>query len=216
MFTGMATEAQGKPVPALGRHDRRRERTRRQITAAARTLIAQNGVEGLRIAEVTEVADIGRGSFYNYFESKEELVEAILDESIRALADVAVTVTPDDEDPAVRACVADRRFIRLATEDREFARLLVNLNRGDDLFLNATLPYARMVLEPGVASGRFQATDLDILLIMLAGSAFAVIRAILNGTAGPDADQVHAEGYLRLLGVPGDEARRISRRPLPG
>jgi AcrR family transcriptional regulator len=174
-------------------------------------------VEGLRIAEVTEVADVGRGSFYNHFESKEDLVEAILSDSIQSLAAVVVAVAvADDEDPAVHACVADRRFIRLAVEDREFARLLVNLNRGDDLFLNATLPYARKVLEPGVASGRFQVTDLDVVLIMLAGGAFAVIRAILDGTARPDADQVHAEAYLRLLGVPPDEAREISRRPLPG
>lgn len=185
-----------------------------QLTGAARSLIAEKGVEGLRIAEVTEVADVGRGSFYNYFDSKEELVEAILDDSIQLLASLVVGGMPKDEDPAVRVCVADRRFIRLAAEDRQFAQLLVNLNRGDDLFLNATLPYARAVVEPGVVSGRFHVRDLDVVLTMLAGSAFAVIRSILNGTVPSDADQVHAEAYLRVLGLAPAEAAEISRRPL--
>lgn len=200
--------------PRVGRRDRHRERTRGQLTGAARTLIADKGLAGLRISEVTESADVGRGSFYNYFESKEELVEAIVRESIQTLAAVAVSVVPDHEDPAVCAAVADRRFIRLASEDREFAQLLVNLHHGDDLFLVATLPYARQVLEPGVASGRFDVRDVDVTLIMLAGSAFAVIRAILNGTAAADADEAHAEAFLRQLGVPSAEARAISRRPL--
>ncbi|MCW3015775.1 MAG: putative TetR family transcriptional regulator, partial [Solirubrobacterales bacterium] len=154
-------------------------------------------------------------SFYNYFESKDDVVEAVVSESLQTLATVALTTLPEDADPAVRACIADRRFIRLASEDREFARLLVNLHHGDDLFIAATLPYARMTLKPGIDAGRFDVTSLEVTLIMLAGSAFALIRAILNGTAPADADQAHAESILRLLGVPAEEARAISRRPLP-
>jgi AcrR family transcriptional regulator len=198
----------------VGRRDRRRERTRSRLTGAARTLIAEKGVAGLRIADITEVADVGRGSFYNYFESKDDVVEAVVSESLQTLATVALTTLPDDEDPAVRACIADRRFIRLASEDREFARLLVNLHHGDDLFIAATLPYARMTLQPGIDEGRFDITSLEVTLIMLAGSAFALIRAILNGNAPADADQAHAESILRLLGVPAGQARAISRRPL--
>ncbi|WP_354698935.1 hypothetical protein DSM112329_04634 [Paraconexibacter sp. AEG42_29] len=205
-------------TPAVpGRRDRRRERTFGLLIGAARTLIADKGVAGLRIGDVTEAADVGRGSFYNYFESKEQLVEAVLRDSIQALASVAVTAVTAQADPAVVASIADRSFIRLASEDAEFARLLVNLHHGDDLFIEATLPYAQAALEPGITSGRFAVADFDVLLLMLAGSAFALIRAILNGTAPADADQAHAEAVLRMLGVPADEARVISRMPLdPG
>jgi AcrR family transcriptional regulator len=214
MASSARSETPDDPQP-LGRRDRRRQRTRGELTRAARSLIAEKGIEGLRVADVTDVADVGRGSFYNYFESKEDLVEAILSDSIQTLAAISIS-NPALDDSAVLTCIADRRFIRLASEDREFARLLVNLNRGDDLFLNATLPYARAVIEPGIASGRFEVADLDVVLIMLAGSAFALIRAILNGTVPADAERAHAEAYLRMLGVPADEAREISFRPLPG
>jgi AcrR family transcriptional regulator len=207
----MGGQAATAPV---GRRDRRRERTRNQLTSAAQTLIAAKGVAGLRIADITEAADVGRGSFYNYFDSKEDLVAAIVSEAVQALAARVIMELPDTDDPAVRASVADRRFIRLASSDAEFARLLVNLHRGDDLFAAATLPYARIALEAGIESGRFDVGNLDVVLIVLAGGAFGLIRAILAGDAPADADQAHAESILRLLGIPPAEARAISSLPL--
>ena len=209
----MASTDQLTATP-VGRRDRRRERTRSQLTRAAQVLIAEKGVAGLRIADITEAADVGRGSFYNYFDSKEDLVAAIVSEAVQALAARVMMELPDTDDPAVRASVADRRFIRLASSDSEFARLLVNLHRGDDLFAAATLPYARIALEAGIESGRFNASNLDVVLIMLAGGAFALIRAILAGQAPADADRAHAESILRLLGIPPDEAHEIASRPL--
>jgi AcrR family transcriptional regulator len=190
-----------------------RVRTRTQLTDAARVLIAEKGVAGLRIGDVTEVADVGRGSFYNYFDSKEALIEAVAGESIediarRVLADI------DDADPAVLAATADRRFIRLAYEDPDFARLLVNLGHGSEVFSTATVPYARAALQIGIDAGRFDVADFDVLLILLTTSAFALIRSILEGEAPPNADQAHAEAILRALGVDRDEAREIARRPL--
>ncbi|WP_233243660.1 TetR/AcrR family transcriptional regulator [Paraconexibacter algicola] len=200
-------------MPAT-RTDRRRARTRRQLVAAARELITERGVAGLRIAELTDAADVGRGSFYNHFDSKEDLVAAVFRESLETLAHTILTSIPDDLPPAERAAMADRRFVRLAYEDPDFARLLVQLHNGDDLFATATLPYARMALEPGIASGDFDVPDVDVMLVMLASSSMGLIRAILEGRVPPHAEQAHAESILRLLGVTDDEARRISRLPL--
>jgi AcrR family transcriptional regulator len=200
--------------PRPSRQERRKETTRSQLINAARTLVIEKGVAALRIGEITDRADVGRGSFYNYFDTKEELLAALAKETVEELADAVMAELPADEDPAILASIADRRFIRLASSDPEFARLLVNLDQGDELFAAATAPYAATVLEVGVLSGRFKLPEPTVFLPMLAGSAFALIRAILAGNAPDDADQAHAEAILRLLGIPDDEARKISRRPL--
>lgn len=200
---------------SMSRQERRKQATRSQLMHAARALVIEKGVPALRIGEITERADVGRGSFYNYFETKEDLVAAMVRESIESLADAVLAELPIDDDPAVIASVADRRFIQLAGSDPEFARLLVNLDHGNEIFAAATAPYAQATLEGGVRSGRFQLPDPAVFLTMLAGSAFALIRAILNGNAPEDADQAHSEAILRILGIPDDEAREISRRPLP-
>ncbi len=57
-------------VPA-NRLDRRKARTRQALIDAAVQLIAEGRGERASIQEITEAADIGFGSFYNHFASKE-------------------------------------------------------------------------------------------------------------------------------------------------
>jgi hypothetical protein len=54
-----------------------------------------------------------------------------------------------------------------------------------------------------------------IALYASGGALLAVMRAVLDGQAPKDADIYHAEGVLRLLGLPTDEAAEVARRPLP-
>lgn len=192
-----------------GRVDRRRERTRQRLLQAGRRLIAQKGVSGLRIQDITEQADVALGSFYNYFPTKEDLVEAVVGESLVELG--AATVVDEDQDPAVTASAAIRRVVRLAFDDPDFARLLVNLNHADSLFAHSFHPFARQVVAHGVRMKRFEAADVEVSVNLVVGGSLALIRAILDGEYSEGAEIAHAEAALRALGVPGREARRISR-----
>ena len=63
------------------RLERRREDTRRRLMKATYEIIAKRGMEGLVIQDITEVADVGYGTFYNHFTSKEAIVAAVIDSS---------------------------------------------------------------------------------------------------------------------------------------
>jgi AcrR family transcriptional regulator len=76
------------------RHARRRETTRTKLVDAAKALFARQGVDNTRIQEITEEADVGFGSFYNHFQSKEALIEVVLADTIAAQgAEIAAPVT---------------------------------------------------------------------------------------------------------------------------
>lgn len=196
------------------RVDRRRERTRHRLVDAGRTLIAEKGVAGLRIQEITEQADVALGSFYNYFPTKEDLVEAVVTESLAALG--AATVIDDaNQDPAVTASKAIRRVVRLAFDDPEFASLVVNLSHAEILFAGAFHPFARQVVERGVKLKRFETPDIEASVNLIVGGSLLLIRAILAGQHAEGIEVAHAEVSLRALGVPGEEARRISLENLP-
>ncbi|MGZ5311085.1 MAG: helix-turn-helix domain-containing protein, partial [Solirubrobacterales bacterium] len=62
----------GETTQTAGRQQRRRERTRGRLLEAARDLFAEQGVEATTIAAIAERADVGFGSFYNHFESKDQ------------------------------------------------------------------------------------------------------------------------------------------------
>jgi AcrR family transcriptional regulator len=69
----MVKMAAADGAPGASRLDRRKARTRQALIDAAVRLIAEGRGERASIAEITEEADIGFGSFYNHFDSKEQL-----------------------------------------------------------------------------------------------------------------------------------------------
>src|SRR2546430_14421123 len=88
------------PVENGGRRGRRREELRERIFQAAIQLFMQQGFFNTTIEQIAEIADVGKGTFFNYFESKEhlllrltELQEAILRQSVAA-AEAAPSVRP--------------------------------------------------------------------------------------------------------------------------
>ncbi|MCW3016293.1 MAG: transcriptional regulator, TetR family [Solirubrobacterales bacterium] len=198
------------------RTDRRRERTRTRLTDATRALITEKGVGGLRISEITDRADVALGSFYNHFDSKEEIVEAVVTDSLRELAEAVATRTGEDQDPAELVSAAIRRFVRLAYDDPGFARLVVYLNHADALFATAVHPAARGAVEAGVASGRFQIADIEAFVTGVVGGALAVMRGIVDERLGDGAEIAYAEMTLRALALTPAEAAEIVRRPIPG
>jgi AcrR family transcriptional regulator len=63
------------------RQRRRRdpESTRISILEAAKTILAQDGAEGLSVSSVAKLAGVNRGTAYQHFQVKEDLIRATLD-----------------------------------------------------------------------------------------------------------------------------------------
>jgi AcrR family transcriptional regulator len=58
-------------VPELGRRERKRSETRERIFRCAMRLFAERGFFATTVEDITEAADVGKGTFFNYFPSKE-------------------------------------------------------------------------------------------------------------------------------------------------
>jgi AcrR family transcriptional regulator len=206
--SGVASASDSK---ALTRGQRQRLRTRQSLMDAARSQIAAKGVDRVRIQDITEEADIALGGFYNYFSSKEELLEAVITESLSKLALATISDVDTDTDPAKVVALANLRVIRLAYDEPDFARLVVNISHSEALFGKAVHPHARVAVERGVASGRFTVSDIEVLLTAVIGGAFALIREIVGGDHGLEADRAFARYVLTALGVQAGEAETVVR-----
>jgi len=197
------------------RQTRRREATRSKLVEAAKSLFARQGVDNTRIQEITEEADVGFGSFYNHFESKDAIVEAVLEETVAAQGAAIDRLTAGLDDPAEVISVAHRHFVRLARTDPEWALLLIRLDGSHDVMVRALAPLARRDLRRGVKNGRLSVPNETVALHGSGGAMLSVMRAVLDGIAPKDADVHHAECVLRMLGLPREDAAEVARRPLP-
>ena len=197
------------------RRERKRIRTRSELVSSARALIAENGVASLRVSDVTERSDVALGSFYSHFETKEDIVEAVVADAVTALADAIGDVADQLEDPAEGMSVGARRLVELCHSDPELARLLVKLDDAEARFREMLWPRAYRVMERGITAGRFHLPDADLALTIAIAAVFATIRAIIEDRTTPDSGKQCALILLRAVGVGEDGAEEIAQRPLP-
>ena len=110
--------------------------------AAANAIFARQGVDNTRIQEITDEADVGFGSFYNHFDSKDAIVAAVAHEAAAAMGTAIDVATGSLDDPAEVVAVAHRSLISRAAEDPEFGWLLVRLEITHDLASSTLGPHA--------------------------------------------------------------------------
>jgi len=72
-------------VPRLSRRERRKIATREALLTAAQDVIAVKGVYLAVIEEITERADVAKGSFYQYFRNRDELLDVLLTRRLNEL-----------------------------------------------------------------------------------------------------------------------------------
>ena len=64
---------------AIGRREQKKLMARNRILEAAVTQFASCGFQAASVADIMRTADMGLGTFYNYFASKEDLLHCLLD-----------------------------------------------------------------------------------------------------------------------------------------
>ncbi|MGO8874926.1 MAG: TetR/AcrR family transcriptional regulator [Acidimicrobiales bacterium] len=214
MSVGVEPESGAK---GSNRLDRRKARTRQALLDAAVQLIAEGRGDRASIQEITETADIGFGSFYNHFDSKEQLFETASEEVLERWGQMIDRARAGIADPAEVFAVSLRMSGRLGWTHPEIARFLTGAGLDIVSAPGGLAPRALRDIRAGQASGRFTVPDAEIALSAVAGGLLGLLRKSERQPDGLDETSVDqlAEATLRLLGVRPNEAKRLSKLPLP-
>lgn len=200
----------------MSRLERRKHRTRIALIRAAQAYIAA-GKTSVPILDITQSADVGMGSFYNHFESKEELFDAAVTDVLDSHGALLAQLTAAIEDPAETFACRFRLTGRLFRRRPQESQILLS-NAAALLFTERGLaPRARQDIVDAVAAGRFHVDDPD-RAVALAGGALLGLGALLREQPDRDdakeADAV-TKDVLRVFGMTAREAQRLCQRPLP-
>src|SRR5262252_9370771 len=139
---------------------------RQSLIAAARTLIAERGFEGLRTRDVAQRVGLNHATLHHYFATKEALIEAVVRELVSELATYRTTLRAPElpAREAFRAYLVAARaqmradptplialgeFFRRAGRTPALAPIIRELNAGWNGFLTA-------LLERGQREGDFR------------------------------------------------------------
>jgi AcrR family transcriptional regulator len=142
------------------RQDRRRAHTRAELLAAAKRLLASKGFHGTKIADIAAAADVGTGTFYLHFPTKEALFADLVKETaLRAKEEMDRAKEPFP-DPRDKARVAIETFFRFADGNRDVFKILFGHSAQFDELLREVHQVFILDTEEnqarGVAAGAFK------------------------------------------------------------
>lgn len=210
-----ATAVIGTTERPAGRRLRKAEQTRLRILDAARAQMAEAGPESVTIVAITERADIGQGTFYNYFPSRDDVIDAVIFHVVESLGQRLDTLTADMTDAAEIYSFSLRHLMQTAVSDPVWGWFVVRLGIAQEGLLKALGPRASRDIQFGVDSGRFTVDAVPLAAAMTFGALLAAMHSYLDNRSPEDPSQPYAENLLRMVGIPAEEARRISQLPLP-
>lgn len=193
----------------------KRDRTRLQLLDAAVKVFAARGYEAGAIQEIAAVAGVANGTFYNYFPTKEAILEATAIHFGVAYCDRIAASYVGIEDGAERMAIGGRRYTLLALEQPDLARFMMSVAMVSPVWVDYIRPYAYADLLLGIRQKRFHVASKDAAMDLITGTNMAAIRSLLDGKAGRAHVMATAATILRGLGMTSKEADEIARRPLP-
>ncbi len=91
-----APEAQAEPHSTghRTRLQKRASKTRHRLLKAALQLFREKGIEATTIEEITELADLGKGTFYRHFSNKGAMVIVVVDDIVDRLTALWSSIAP--------------------------------------------------------------------------------------------------------------------------
>ena len=194
----------------------KRKRTRVELVAAAFRVFADKGLEAPVIDDFIVASGLSRGTFYNHFKTREDILKAVADELAREINDRILPVLKPLADPAERICASLLCFIGMAAADKTRGWILVRMIPVVGGPLNDHMRrHARSDIKRGIDEGRFQIDSIPAALDLGLGMAAMVIRSILAKHVPADYSRTAVAMFMQSLGIDAKEARRIAAMPLP-
>jgi AcrR family transcriptional regulator len=187
------------------RSDARRNRER--LVASARELFARSGVD-VSVEEITQHAGLGMGTLYRHFPTKEELIDAVLEEEFAEVVRVAEEAAAADDAWAGFAGFLERA-LALHARNRGLKDILASGEHGRERAgaMRARIrPLLRGLIERAQSEGSLRAdfAPEDLPLV------FWTAGRVIEKTASVESDY-----WRRYLGLLLDGLRAEAATPLP-
>jgi len=174
-----------KSPPLTGRRARRQAETRARILRAALDLFAKQGYAATTVEQITEAADIGKGTFFNYFPSKEHVLAGFGEMQLlkveRALQEAMEGVRPLRaawmglahelaREPGRSPSLMRGLLTAIVSSEGAMARMRQTLSRGREMLAQLILKgqegrEVRTDLDPAETARLFQQTMMGAMLL---------------------------------------------------
>lgn len=196
----------------LDRGGRRKAKTRAKLLQASKKLLSVRGLDKVSIKDITDEADVGLGTFYSHFDSKNKLLRAIADDYLKRYNLELDKIIEGLSDPAEIVCVSYKFTLAQALD--KFAFSILQQLPGDYL-RNRISERASADIEIGMKTGRLKTDNINAFMSFASSMLLGVMDHYARDILSQEDAEHTAVYYMRLLGVDEDEAIALVAKPMP-
>lgn len=163
---------------------------RKQILKAAVKVFSQKGFHEAKVEEIARLADVGKGTVYEYFSSKTELFQEMFKAGIQFYLDKMMAEIKPGHSCAEKLTRIARLHIRFAVSYRDLARVTMaehaHFNEDFRQWIwenrNQKLKMIEEIIKDGISQGEFRQVDPQAAALAFAGALGALLTpAVLTG-----------------------------------
>jgi AcrR family transcriptional regulator len=176
------------------------EERRKELIDTAEQLFITNGYDQTAVSDIVKEVNLSQGAFYYYFESKEDVLVAILEKNMSVMESaLRQTAERTDLDEAVKLNAMFNQLISVTISGKRIHSYIhqeMNATLHKKLIkINLPARIAQVmakVISKGIDKGRFNVShplETSYLLIMLLASAFRVFNLFETGDELKDTEQ---------------------------
>lgn len=163
------------------------------------------------IDDFVKAAGVSRGTFYNYFQTTRELLDATMEEISNDLIETIIPAVADETNPVIRLATGARLFYRKARLDPVFRSYLGSISRVGNL----AVMRAHSDLEEAIAKDLIKVKDIELAEAISFGVMVFALRSSNTVARGPERALEVVRAILNALGASPRLIDQAMKIPLP-
>lgn len=134
-MAAQAPAADGGQKQPITPRSARGVRTRNALIGAAREVFERDGYLDARIADISKTAHVASGSFYTYFNSKEEIFQALVEQVQEEMLHPHLRERTGTTDPRELIDASNREYLRAYKKNARLMALFEQVAQVDEQFM---------------------------------------------------------------------------------
>jgi len=186
------------PAATEKKEDRRVRRTKKLLTQALTQLLQEKQINEITVKELTDLADMNRGTFYLYYKDMFDMLEKIEDGMFEALDAIVSLHEHDDVSQQTKPILLN--LFRFIQDNQEMCRVLLSPH-GDMNFLHRLNEVVRekcLKAWPNIRKEKGEA-DFDYHYSFVVFGCAGIIRAWVNRNCSESAEKMAEMAYGMIL-----------------
>ena len=183
---------------------------RAELVSAASSVFARNGVANTAVSDIVKEAGVAQGTFYLYFESKDDVVMGVVERMVDQIVAGIEAVASATDASAVERMLGLGDMLSSFERDPGAVELVDILHHPDNRALHDRLaelllprlltPLVESIVEQGVAEGVFHVPDTHAAAWFVLGGLHATELSGASAAEMPAALAAATQLALRALG----------------